>query len=85
MKKILITDISGFVGGYFVEYLTSHYDTFEIHDISRSKPAWNFVNIPPELENGHHFHLADLNGIQKIKSLVGEIQPDYVKGMNEYE
>ena len=78
MKKILITGISGFVGGYFVDYLTSHCDTVEIHGISRSKPAWDFVNVTPELLNSHHFHLADLNDIPKIKSLIEEIQPDYI-------
>lgn len=45
MKKILITGISGFVGGYFVDCLTSHEDTFEIHGVSRSKPAWNFIKV----------------------------------------
>lgn len=78
MKKILITGISGFVGGYFVECLTSHHDTLEIHGISRSKPAWDFVDVSSELLNDHHFHLADLNDIPKIKSLIKKIQPDYI-------
>ena len=78
MKKILITGISGFVGGHFVQHLTSHHNNLEIHGISRSKPAWDFVNTPPELHNSHHFHLADLNDIPKIKSLIEEIQPDYI-------
>jgi GDP-4-dehydro-6-deoxy-D-mannose reductase len=78
MKKILITGISGFVGGYFVDYLTSHHDTLEIHGISRSEPAWDFVNVSSELLDGHHFHRADLNNIPKIKSLIREIQPDYI-------
>ena len=43
MKKILITGINGFIGGYFVDYLTSRDDTFEIQGFSRSKPAWDFV------------------------------------------
>jgi len=78
MKKILITGISGFVGGHFVQYLTTHHNNLEIHGISRSKPAWDFVKIPPQLLNGHHFHLADLNDIPKIKSLIQGIQPDYI-------
>jgi GDP-4-dehydro-6-deoxy-D-mannose reductase len=77
MKKILITGISGFVGGYFVQYLTQH-DNFEIHGISRSKPAWDFVDVTPEQLNSHYFHLADLNDIPRIKSIVEEIQPDYI-------
>jgi GDP-4-dehydro-6-deoxy-D-mannose reductase len=78
MKKILITGISGFVGGHFVHYLTTHHNNLEIHGISRSKPAWDFVNTPSELLNGHHFHQADLNDIPKIKLLIEEIQPDYI-------
>ena len=77
MKKILITGISGFVGGYFVQYLT-HHDNFEIHGISRSKPAWDFVEVSPESLDSHYLHLADLNDIPKIKSIVKEIQPDYI-------
>jgi GDP-4-dehydro-6-deoxy-D-mannose reductase len=78
MKKILITGISGFVGGHFVHFLTTDHKDLEIHGISRSKPAWNFVNTPPEVLNGHYFHQADLNDIPKIKSLIEEIQPDYI-------
>lgn len=78
MKKVLITGISGFVGGYCFEFLTSQYDTIEIHGISRSKPAWDFVPVTPEQLNDHHFHIADLNDIPKIKSLIREIQPDYI-------
>ena len=78
MKKILITGISGFVGGHFVHYLTTHYHDLEIHGISRSKPAWDFVDIPPQLINGHYFHQADLNDIPRIKLLIEDIQPDYI-------
>jgi GDP-4-dehydro-6-deoxy-D-mannose reductase len=78
MKKILITGISGFVGGHFVHYLTTHHNNLEIHGISRSKPAWDFVNAPAGLLNSHYFHQADLNDIPKIKSLIVEIQPDYI-------
>ena len=78
MKKILITGISGFVGGHIVHFLAEHHNNLEIHGISRSKPAWDFVNIPSELLNGHHFHQADLNDIPKIKSTIEEIQPDYI-------
>jgi GDP-4-dehydro-6-deoxy-D-mannose reductase len=78
MEKVLITGVSGFVGGHFVNYLASHNNSIEIHGISRSKPAWDFVNVSPEFFNDHHFHIADLNNIPKLKSLIEEIQPDYI-------
>jgi GDP-4-dehydro-6-deoxy-D-mannose reductase len=78
MKKILITGISGFVGGYFVDYLISRKDPLEIHGISRSKPAWDFIPGTAERLDNQHIHLADLNDIPKIKSIIEKIQPDYI-------
>jgi GDP-4-dehydro-6-deoxy-D-mannose reductase len=78
MKKILITGISGFVGGHFVHYLATHRKDLEIHGISRSKPAWDFVNMPSQLLDNHYFHQADLNNIPRIKLLIEDIQPDYI-------
>jgi len=78
MKKILITGISGFVGGHFVQYLTTHHHDLEIHGISRSKPAWDFIPDLPELTDNSHFHQADLMDIPTIRSLIEEIQPEYI-------
>ncbi len=78
MKKILITGISGFVGGHFVHYLTAHRHDLEIHGISRSRPAWDFVDIPSQMLDNHYFHQLDLNDIPKIKLLIKDIQPDYI-------
>ena len=78
MKKILITGISGFVGGHFVQYLITNHKDLEIHGISRSKPVWDFVPAMLELTRNSHFHQADLMNIPKIKSLIEEIQPDYI-------
>ncbi|MDD4484916.1 MAG: GDP-mannose 4,6-dehydratase, partial [Methanoregula sp.] len=81
MKRLLITGISGFVGGHIVSYLANHKNEFEIHGISRSKPAWDFVPSAPGILNGHHFHQADLLDIPRIKSLLEEIQPEYILHM----
>ncbi len=78
MKRLLITGISGFVGGHLVSYLEDHTNGFEIHGISRSKPAWDFVPRGLSLRNGSHFHQADLLDIPTIKSLLEEIQPEYI-------
>jgi len=78
MKKILITGVSGFVGGHLVHQLNSHNDNFEIHGISRSKPEWNFIPGVQLLLDKHNFHRADLNDIPKIKALIEKIQPDCI-------
>jgi GDP-4-dehydro-6-deoxy-D-mannose reductase len=78
MKKILITGISGFVGGHLCDYLISHEKDFDIHGISRSRPAWDFVDNLPEILSRVHFHQADLTDIPRIHRLIREIKPDYI-------
>ncbi len=76
MKKILITGISGFVGGHFCEYLTKHPARYEIYGISRSPPSWDFVT--KDVFNHVHFEKSDLMDISKIKAIVNDIEPDYI-------
>jgi GDP-4-dehydro-6-deoxy-D-mannose reductase len=78
MRKILITGVSGFVGGHFVHFLLSQNEEFEIHGVSRSTPSWDFVPSTREFLHSHHFHEADLMDIPKISTLIKEIQPDYI-------
>lgn len=78
MKKLLITGISGFVGGHFVRFLSERKPEYEIHGISRSKPTWDFFPAAPEFINSRCFHQADLMDIPKIKRLILEIHPDYI-------
>ncbi|MDD1687135.1 GDP-mannose 4,6-dehydratase [Methanoregula sp.] len=81
MKKLLITGISGFVGGHMVDFLTRNRQDLEIHGISRSQPAWDFVPARPKLLTNHYFHKADLLDIPKIKSFLEKVQPDYILHM----
>ena len=78
MKKILITGISGFVGGHLISFLANHHCDYEIHGISRSKPAWDYVPAAQDLISNLHFHQMDLLEIPKIKSLLEEIQPELI-------
>jgi len=78
MKKLLITGISGFVGGHIVRYLFSKNAGYEIHGISRSKPVWDFFPDSSQDIKKIHLHQADLMDIPKIKRLIVEIQPDYI-------
>jgi len=78
MPRILITGISGFVGGYFTDFLRTNRVDFEIHGISRSKPSWDFIPHRDNLNKNIVFHEGNLMDIPYIQSLIGEIKPDYV-------
>jgi len=74
MEKILITGISGFVGGHFVDFMNKNHNNFEIYGISRNKPAWDFVSNP----EFHGFYKADIKNLQKIKSIIEDLQPNFI-------
>ena len=78
MPRILITGISGFVGGFLSDYLRTHRQDFEIHGISRSKPSWDFIPQRDILLKNMVFHQGNLMDIPYIQSLIRDIQPDYV-------
>jgi GDP-4-dehydro-6-deoxy-D-mannose reductase len=78
MKKILITGTSGFVGGHFIHHILSGSGEFEIYGVSRSKPAWDFIPRVSDILCHHQFYEADLMDADSTKSLVKEIDPDYV-------
>jgi GDP-4-dehydro-6-deoxy-D-mannose reductase len=78
MKKILITGISGFVGGHLTHFLATNRKGFEVYGISRSKPAWDFVENGYELLQNIHFHQGDIRDSPRIQSLICDIEPDYI-------
>ncbi|MBP2134461.1 GDP-4-dehydro-6-deoxy-D-mannose reductase [Methanomicrobium sp. W14] len=75
MKRILITGISGFVGGHFVDYLKSAGKNLEIIGISRHMPSWDFVGFEPDCLK--HYE-ADLNDLPRVKSIIEDTEPDYI-------
>lgn len=76
MKKILITGISGFVGGHLAQYLTENRTDFIIHGMSRSKPKWDFV--PEDIREKIIFHQVDLLDMNNTSRILKEIKPDYI-------
>ncbi|KQC04924.1 MAG: hypothetical protein APR54_08600 [Candidatus Cloacimonas sp. SDB] len=75
---ILITGISGFVGGHYCSFLCNNRKDWTIHGISRSKPSWDFIHDKDSILNSVHFHQADLLDEEKIHELIKEIRPDYI-------
>ncbi len=78
MKSILITGISGFVGGHFTRFLMNKQPDYVIHGVSRSKPAWDFIQNRNDVLDAVTFHQCDLLDSKKINEIIGEIQPDYI-------
>lgn len=78
MKKILITGISCFVGGHFTEYLVKEKPEYQIHGISRSKPAWDFFRDSDHARHALSFHQCDLLDSSNVNTIIEEIQPDYI-------
>jgi GDP-4-dehydro-6-deoxy-D-mannose reductase len=78
MKSILITGISGFVGGHFSRFIVNKHPDFVIQGVSRSKPAWDFVQDRDSLLAAVTFYPGDLLDSQKINKIIGEIEPDYI-------
>ncbi len=78
MKKILITGISGFAGGHFARFLATNRKGIEVYGISRSKPAWDFVENGYELLQNINFLQADMGDNPRIQSIICDIEPDYI-------
>jgi len=78
MKSILITGISGFVGGHFTQFLMNKQSGYAIHGVSRSKPDWDFIQNRDAVLDIVTFHQCDLLDSKKINEIIGEIRPDYI-------
>ena len=78
MKSILITGISGFVGGYYTRYVLNTKKDVTVHGISRSVPSWDFIENRNEMVNSIHFHPCDLLDASLVTAIIEEIHPDYI-------
>jgi GDP-4-dehydro-6-deoxy-D-mannose reductase len=78
MKSILITGISGFVGGHFTQFILNEQPDYILHGVSRSKPAWDFIQDLDQVSEAINFHQCDLLDSAKINRIIGDIQPDYI-------
>lgn len=77
-KTILITGISGFVGGHYCSFLCNTRKDWTIHGISRSKPAWDFLPDSDADLDSIQFHQVNLLDEKKTVQCIKEIDPDYI-------
>jgi GDP-4-dehydro-6-deoxy-D-mannose reductase len=78
MTSILITGISGFVGGHFTNFLLKTKKDYVIHGVSRSKPSWDFITNRNHVLHSINFYQCDLLDSVNIHAVIGDIQPDYI-------
>ncbi len=76
MKKILITGVSGFVAGHFIEYLYDNKIECEILGLDRSTPILDFGKYGDRIDI--HFSVVDLMDREALKTIIQDFKPDYV-------
>lgn len=77
-NSILITGISGFVGGHFTKYLYTSKRNCSIHGVSRTPPAWDFIEDCGDVFKNLNFYQCDLLNKEKIDKIIHEVSPDYI-------
>jgi GDP-4-dehydro-6-deoxy-D-mannose reductase len=76
MRSILITGISGFVGGHLADHLHRIRPDVVLHGMSRSAPSWDFV--PESLKGKIAFHPGDMRDTGWVNAILREIGPDAI-------
>ena len=76
MKRILITGVSGFVAGHFIEYLYDNKIECEIMGLDRSTPTLDFGKYGDRIDI--HFSVVDLMDRETLKTIIQDFKPDYV-------
>jgi GDP-4-dehydro-6-deoxy-D-mannose reductase len=76
--KLLVTGISGFVGGHFAQFILDNNKDIELHGISRTRPNWNFVSNRSLLIKKLNFYQLDLLNMNNTSKIIKEIKPDYI-------
>lgn len=78
MKKLLITGVSGFVGGHFARLAVHNHPDLAIHGVSRSQPDWDFMADRDLVARNIAFHQLDLLDMDGTHRLIEELRPDYI-------
>jgi GDP-4-dehydro-6-deoxy-D-mannose reductase len=80
--KYLITGVSGFVSGHYIEYLLTRSPGTEIIGIDLSLPDFSFLSKP--LKEKITVYKASLLEKELIKDLVGDTRPDYIVNLASF-
>jgi GDPmannose 4,6-dehydratase/GDP-4-dehydro-6-deoxy-D-mannose reductase len=73
--KVLITGITGMVGGHLAEYFLSKFPGTEVHGLVRWRsPLRNIKSILPKI----HLHQGDLRDLNSLVELLRKVGPDRI-------
>lgn len=76
MKRIVITGVSGFVAGHFLDYLYENDVECEVLGLDRCSPKIDFSQYGMKFPI--HFSLVDLMDKDALKNNLMDFRPDYV-------
>ena len=76
MKKIVITGVSGFVAGHFIDYLFNNDIECKILGLDRGTPKIDFGKYADKIEI--IFSIVDLMDKNSLKNMIENFKPNYV-------
>ena len=76
MIRTVITGVSGFVAGHFIEYLYDNSIECEILGIDRSAPKFDLSSYCDRIKM--HFSFIDLMDREALKNAIKDFKPEYV-------
>jgi len=74
--KYLITGISGFVGGHYLEYIFSGRPDARVIGIDTERPEFDFPGRSPRKRS--EFHKGSLMDKARIRNLIRKTRPDFI-------
>lgn len=76
MKRIMITGVSGFVAGHFIDYLYDNHIECEILGLDRATPATDFSRYADRIRI--RFSVVDLMDKAALTNIIKVFKPEYV-------
>src|SRR4030042_301629 len=80
--KYLITGISGFVGGHFLEYIFRQHPEAEVIGVDAAPAEFDFLK--ETFQRRISFYRGSLLDKDPISDLVQKIEPDYIVNLASY-
>ncbi|MEW6610008.1 MAG: GDP-mannose 4,6-dehydratase [Patescibacteria group bacterium] len=73
--KILVTGVTGFVGGHLAEFLAVHHPEIELHGTARTLEAPHYMEF---LKGRLRFHECDIDDKRGVEKTISDVFPDVI-------